>query len=410
MSGPVLKKESKTLTDFADQKVMKKWILTSLFISLTAPNYSFGQLESGGLDYSTPNVNTWTGREPVGRYIQKSKAKKSKRKIASTKASLLIPSTFKDQSQGQGNVGQRLPAALDAETPSPATATATSTLSPPSQPVVQPTPALQKETISGKVRDIVLGGDQTSLESYRDVLDLQDMRRNLFEITLATGYMYNSSSSPYFFKDYNDSGPTVDLAADLWLSPFLGVNAEYETTLLNELSDSPTQNVYVSSTQTWFDFGVKLRRFFGMNSSSPSFTLGLRYASYSLSVPASSNSRIQVKNSGPELDLDFALPLGRDTFWTMGVLFQPLDSLSESSGSSIRSGNGNQTIGAGLELGAEYRFSRQMCGFIKFKSLLYKTDFSGPANTVDPVSGTTPSSVPVTNMFYFLNIGMRLGH
>jgi hypothetical protein len=280
----------------------------------------------------------------------------------------------------------------------------------PSPQAPSPTIMPANPTFASKVKDAVLGGDEDLLQNYKLFLDDQDVRKNIFELALSSGYLYNASSSSYFFKNYNDSGPTIDLNADIWLSPFLGVTAEYKSTLLNEVSDSPTQNLYVASTQSWFDVGFKFRRFFGMALSSPALTVGLRYLQYQMNTPQSSLSRAKLTNQGPELDLDLALPMGKFSFWTLGLMLQPIDTLAEVSGATVRAGQSNQTVAFGASMGAEYRFSRQTTAFVKFSSTLYKSDFSGSATTADPVTGSIPSNVPVTNIFYFLDLGIRLGH
>jgi len=371
---------------------MKKWKtkslmgLVSIYGSVIMAQSDPGVLSLTGLSGS-PNGQSWSGDT---QYIHK-KTKKHSRSIASD---------------------QPMPVA----SPGPSEPVVTRLVAPDTTAIVQappipnPTPVLANPTFASKVREAVLGGDEDLLQNYKAFLDDQDVRKNIFELSLGSGYMYNASSSSYFFKNYNDSGPTVDVNTDIWFSPFLGVTAEYKSTLLNEISDSPTQNLYVSSTQSWFDVGFKFRSFFGMALSSPALTIGLRYLQYQMSTPQSSLSRAKLTTQGPELDLDLALPMGKYSFWTLGLMLQPIDSLSESSGAPIRAGQSNQTVGFGASLGAEYRFSRQTTAFVKLSSTLYKSDFSGTASTSDPVTGSIPSNVPVTNIFYFLDLGIRLGH
>jgi hypothetical protein len=368
-------------------------VLLQLFLFSVSFYCSFvwAQSDPGALSLSSSgdstNGQTWSGDS---QYIHK-KVKKRSRALASD-----VPSPTPALFPLDPSIN-RLPI------PEGSPATAPPVVAPASTPAPPP-------TFATKVKDAVLGGDEDLLQNYKSFLDDQDVRKNIFEATLGSGYMYNSSSSSYYFKNYNDSGPTIDLNADIWLSPFLGVSAEYKSTLLNEISDSPTQNQFVSSTQSWFDIGFKFRRFFGMALSSPALTVGLRYLQYQMSIPQSSLSRAKLTNQGPELNVDLALPVGRYSFWTLGLTLEPLDSLAEASGATVRAGQSNQTIGFGASTGAEYRFSRQTTAFIKLSTTLYKSDFSGAANTSDPVTGNIPSNVPVTNMFYFLDLGIRLGY
>ena len=92
------------------------------------------------------------------------------------------------------------------------------------------------------------------------------------------------------------------------------------------------------------------------------------------------------------------------------MVFQPfLENVEDLNGPNVKSGQSNQTAGIGASIGGEYRMSRQTRAFFKFSTEVYKTQFSGNANAIDPVTGTTPSNVPVTNTFYMFDLGIKFG-
>src|SRR6185369_3750157 len=108
----------------------------------------------------------------------------------------------------------------------------------------------------------------------RSFLESDDIRKNLFDVTLAGSYMYNSSTSPYFFRNYLSSSPASVIGLDIWFTPFLAIDGDYRFTMMDELKDSPSQENYVSVSQSWLGVGLKFRRFFGLILNSSSFVFG----------------------------------------------------------------------------------------------------------------------------------------
>jgi len=200
------------------------------------------------------------------------------------------------------------------------------------------------------------------------------------------------------------------VAADIWLTPFLGVDAEYRFTLLNTLNDSAVNNNTISTSQSWIDLGFKFRRFFGMALSSTSMAVGLKYINYNLSVPASASTRAKEQVQGPQLSLDlsvsFFTKLLLEFWFGFRTLLQSLRNINP----GVQSGASNQSMGLGANVGGEYRLSRQTRAFFKFSALAYRSQFSGVASGTDPITGVIPSGVTVTNAFYMFDLGLRFGH
>jgi hypothetical protein len=272
--------------------------------------------------------------------------------------------------------------------------------------------AVKKEQDSGmgtRMRDLVLGGDLEEIDKYRSFLDPEDIRKNLFEFSASPSYIYNTSLSPYYYRNYINQSPGAFFGLNLWFTPFLGIVADYRFSMLNEIKDNPSRDIYAASSHTWFDIGMKFRRFFGMALNSSSLAFGIRYADYSLALPPTA-SRLKQGASGVEIDIDMSIPSSRTYFWNLGLMVQPYMVHKETVGNTdVSAGQSNQTMGFGASLGGEYRFNRQTRTFFKLSTILYKSQFSGPANATDPTTGLVPNSIPVTNVFYLFDLGVTFG-
>ncbi|MDZ4676491.1 MAG: hypothetical protein SGI74_03190 [Oligoflexia bacterium] len=260
-----------------------------------------------------------------------------------------------------------------------------------------------------RMRDMLLGGELEEIDKYRSFLDSEDIRKNLFEFTISPSYIYNSSVSPYYYRNYINQSPGAFFGLNLWFTPFLGIVADYRFSMLNELKDNPTQDIYVASSHTWFNLGLKFRRFFGMALNSSSLAFTLKYADYSLSLPPNVG-RLKHGLGGVEIDIDMSIPSSKSYFWNLGLMVQPYMVHTEKVGSAdVRAGQSNQTIGVGANIGGEYRFARQTRTFFKVSAIMYKSQFSGSANKTDPNTSMVPTNVPVSNVFYLFDFGVTFG-
>jgi hypothetical protein len=382
---------------------MKKWISFFLFILALAPSPTFGQVT--GVDSSDGGWNADSGDHYVHkRSVKKKRAPASEDQTGAAVAPSSVPTPGTKASAPATPTPSFTPSAMPRLMATPVPTPETSIA-----PVSSSTQSEASSNFSSKVRDMVLGGDLDLIQNYKNFLGHQDIRKNFFDIAVATGYFYNSSSSPFFTRNYNDSAPSVGVEANIWISPFFGFNADYRTTLLNELTDSPTSSATVNISQTWLDLGLKFRRFYGMTANAPVFTTALKYSIYSMTAPSVSHYRVSQQTQGVEFDFNLAIPIGKSTSVDFGFMLEPIATQSENTGAPITSGSGNQTLGAGANVAVNYRVTRQMIGFIKLSSLLYKSEYSGSTSINDPTTGGTLTNVPVTNAFYLLEFGLRLG-
>jgi hypothetical protein len=269
-----------------------------------------------------------------------------------------------------------------------------------------------ERSVGTQARDLFLGGDIEELNRFRSTLEVDDIRRNIFELSIATSYMYNTSTSPYFYRNYYEVSPDAAVGVDIWLTPYMAIDGDYRISLLSALKDSPTTDIYTTTTNTWYGLGFKFRRFFGFTPTSSSLVFGLRYVDYALSVAPNSFTRLRQHTKGPELSLDISIPATRAYVWTLGLMVQPYLIHDESvlNGNDLRAGQSNQTVGMGARVGGEYHLSRATQIFFKLSTQIYKNQFSGSTLATDPISGSNPSNVNINNVFYFIDLGLRLGH
>lgn len=364
--------------------------LMALLISIQALAQTF---DSTLLNGSKASSSAPVVQEPE-RYIRKTFKPKSEKKRK--------PASKKEEEETSS-----APVVAPAVAPLP-------TLQDPTKVNVAPQPVLLQEnpepSFGQQVRDIFLGGDLEMVDKYRTFLDPEDIRKNIFEFNGGISYIYNTSLSSYYFRNYINVSPATFAGLSIWVTPFLSLSCNTRFSVLNETKDSPTQDSFVSTTHTWFDLGLQFRRFFGMSVNASSVVFGLRYVDYAFSVPPTASSRLKQHTRGPAVDLNVSIPSSKHYFWNFGFTAQPFLVHEETiGGTDVRAGSTNETAAVGINLGGEYRFSRQTRTFFRFSSLLYKSQFSGSASAIDPVTGARPGSVPVNNIFYILDFGVTLG-
>jgi hypothetical protein len=143
---------------------------------------------------------------------------------------------------------------------------------------------------------------------------------------------------------------------------------------------------------------------------SSSFTLGLLYSVYTFSPQPNALYRVKQQTTGPQIALDLAVPSSKQFVWTFGFFTAPFVAHQESiNNTDMRAGPGNTSAMFGTRVGGEFRLSRSTRAFFKITTEVYKTQFSGASIGTDPITGATATNVPVTNMFYMLDLGMKFG-
>lgn len=291
------------------------------------------------------------------------------------------------------------------------------TSSPTPAEIVTPAPVVVEATtaeppITEQVTQIVLGGSIEEIEAFRDQLPPNDKRNNLVEISVAPAYVYTDSSSNYWYRDYYLSSPAYALGAQVWITPFFGVNMDMVSTLDSSMSASHDSSNRIKADQQWFNGGLRWRKFWGTGKKINTLSLGMDFAEYKLKVPATTVNRTQNKTSGIKLYLEASMYRnGSGDSWQMGASLIPRASHEEpSAGSAVKSGTSSNSTVISAWVGSETSFDRQVRVFWRLEEIIERNLFEGDATGPDPETGVTPNGVSVnqsTTMFIF---GVRWGH
>lgn len=274
-----------------------------------------------------------------------------------------------------------------------------------------PAPAPVKEGVGEKVQDIILGGTQEEVDDYRKILHPFDTRLNLFELSIAPVYIYNNSGSSYWFHNYYTSGPGISLNAITWFSPFFGLQTSYLSSMSTGLRADPAGTKTLKVDHQWFDSGFRFRKFFGISRKSSQLTFGIDYADYQLKVPSDAAARVGVKTSGIKLSLEGVIPSSNTFSWTLGTYIVPRSKYAEKATAlDLKSGNAADSNQIGASLGGRYTFDRFNQVYWKVSHSVEKTMFDGTANTTDPLTGTTPEGVNITNSVTIFSFGYIWGN
>ncbi|MGE3975610.1 MAG: hypothetical protein AB7F59_13875 [Bdellovibrionales bacterium] len=278
------------------------------------------------------------------------------------------------------------------------------------QPVSAEEAETQEEGFFQQARDMVIGGSPQSLDEYRSFLPPDDPRRNLLEIQVAPLFLYNESTSSYWYRSYNNFAPGFSLASNIWFTPLFGIEVGYKKTIAGSVRNSPSSESYASAAHEWMNAGLRFRRFFGMGKSVPVFTLGLDYREYTFKLPAEEQQRVRLKSGGPRVTAETKIPSGLRYQWVYGLEVAPFTKTQElTSGVVHQSGTESETFGIGFSAGGEYKLARTSRMFFKLSYYMERSLYSGPANRADPNTGTTPTNVPVNNTFTMFELGYIWG-
>jgi hypothetical protein len=278
----------------------------------------------------------------------------------------------------------------------------------PSPVPLGPQPEPQKPSVTTQVKELILGGTEDDIADYRNQIHPQDPRANAVEISMAPAYYYNDTSSSYSFHNYNSSGPGYDLRANLWLTPFFGLQSDLFTSLSSSVRSGGSNAVAVEY-QVW-DSGLRFRKHFGYSRKSSSVVFGIDYTQSSSKIARAAIDLVGSESSGVALVMESTIPSSVTYAHTFGIAMRPHMHEKESATSiSVTSGTKGQTNGVELSLGGQWTLDRRNQVFWKLRHNVERTLYEGSASQVDPQTGVTPNGVTLTNsttMFYF---GFRWG-
>lgn len=280
---------------------------------------------------------------------------------------------------------------------------------------LQPDPPEQtpqpEPSISEQAQSLFTANPEKVLGFYEENLDESDPRHNKIEINFAPTFVSNESLSSYSFRNYRSSFAAVNMGANVWLTPAIGVGGNFLFSLGADTSGDAVTGTRSPARQEFLDMALKFRKFFGFERTSKSLEFDVLYSDYKFNVNADDTYRAKLKSSGMGLKMNLRLPSSKEVAWSLGGSFFPKMQHSEGeSGIDLRSGNSTENVRLGLHLGTEVILSRDSQIFYEMSAISDKNLFDGSASLADPANGLTPKNVSITNTFYMFSLGYRWGN
>lgn len=252
------------------------------------------------------------------------------------------------------------------------------------------------------------GADSDKIVEYVEQIHPDDSRLNEAELSVGSGLMTNDSRSNYSYRGYSTSSPYINFMGRFWLSPFLGVYGSYLNSVGGDMTANPADRSQISAQHEFTEFGVDLRKYYGLSRRSNSLSYGIFFNEYRLTVPGDTQYRVKLRSSGFGFQVHARFPTSPVYSWTVGGKVIPRVQANENAtGIDMSSGSLGESSRFSLALGGEFKLSRQNQIFWTLEGMVEKNQFNGQANRTDPETGSTPSGVGVENRFLILNFGYR---
>lgn len=290
-------------------------------------------------------------------------------------------------------------------------------------PAVSAKPAVEKVVDtedSSEVLEPGIGEQAESLFSnkagriydfYREQIHPDDIRKNRLELEVMPVVAYNDSQSNYGFRDYQSFFNALNIRANVWFTPLIGVSGRILFSFAADVDSVTADQSRIPARFEMVDVGVNFRKFFGVSRKANSLEFSVLLSDSKMTVPSDNTSRARLKTQGLGLGLKGRIPTSADYAWTVGGSFFPRLQHSESeTGVAIQSGASEESVRIGLDVGGEWKFTRESQMIWNLGASVERNVFDGTAGIPDPSTGLTPNNVSVTNAFYMLSLGYRWGH
>nr|BFD58001.1 hypothetical protein CKG001_01080 [Bdellovibrio sp. CKG001] len=290
-------------------------------------------------------------------------------------------------------------------------------------PAVSAKPAVEKVVDtedSSEVQEPGIGEQAESLFSnkagriydfYREQIHPDDIRKNRLELEVMPVVAYNDSQSNYGFRDYQSFFNALNIRANVWFTPLIGVSGRILFSFAADVDSVTADQSRIPARFEMVDVGVNFRKFFGVSRKANSLEFSVLLSDSKMTVPSDNTSRARLKTQGLGLGLKGRIPTSADYAWTVGGSFFPRLQHSESeTGVAIQSGASEESVRIGLDVGGEWKFTRESQMIWNLGASVERNVFDGTAGIPDPSTGLTPNNVSVTNAFYMLSLGYRWGH
>ncbi|CAE77779.1 hypothetical protein AB1A81_00270 [Bdellovibrio bacteriovorus] len=272
-------------------------------------------------------------------------------------------------------------------------------------------PEVEEPTIGEQAESLFSDKASKIFEFYREQIHEDDIRNNRLELDVMPVVAYNDSQSNYTFRDYQSFFNALKIRSNVWFTPLIGVSGQILFSFAADVDSVQADQSRVSAKYEFVDLGLNFRKFFGVSRKSNSLEFSLLLSDNKMTVPSDNTSRARIKTQGLGVGLKARIPTSANYAWTLGGSFFPRLQHSESAtGVNIQSGASEESVRIGLDVGGEWKFTRESQMIWSLGASAERNVFDGAAGLPDPGTGLTPNNVSVTNSLYMFSLGYRWGH
>lgn len=270
--------------------------------------------------------------------------------------------------------------------------------------IVEPTISEQAESLfSSKVEKVY--------DFYREQVHEDDVRNNRLELELLPVIAYNDSRSNYSFRDYNSYFNGLQIKANLWFTPLIGFSGKLLYSFAADVDSMAADHSRIPVKFEFVETGLNFRRFFGVSRKSSSVEFGVLYSENKMTAPSNNLYRARLKSQGLGIALKTRVPSSSNYSWVFGGSFFPrLQHVEDQPGVDLRSGSSEENIRVGIEMGGEWKFTREGQMVWGLSMSAERNMFTGQTSLADPKTSLNPSNVSVTSSMYLFSLGYRWGH
>ena len=267
-------------------------------------------------------------------------------------------------------------------------------------------------SISDQTKSIFGTGYEDVVKFYRESIHPDDIRNNKVELMLASSFVYNDSNSNYSYRNYKGAYPTIGFGADVWLTPGVGVGGKMDLSLGAAVAGDSVTHSMTPVRHEDMEFSYKMRKFQGLSRKSTSIECGILYSDFKFNVSTDSLNRPRWRSYGFGFSVQSKVPsqTSQNVFVFGGTLYPRLQHTEMKTGAVMASGTPSENIRVSLDIGSEYRYSKDQQLVLMLNLMTERNLFDGQASAVDPETSQTPSNVTVTNGSIGLSLGFKWGH
>lgn len=284
----------------------------------------------------------------------------------------------------------------------------------PEQPVVPSLsvpPKIQEPSFTEQAQGLFSEKTEKYFDYYRVQTNGEDPRTNRLELDVKPVFTYNDSSSNYSYRNYSNFFNGLQLNANVWFMPMIGVTGKLMFSLAADVDGMSSNRSRIPAKYELMDLGLTFRNFFGSSIESKSLEVALLYSENKFLPSLDNQARARLKSQGIGLSMKMRLPSSAEYAWVIGgSVFPRLQHVETQPMVDVGAGANDENIRLGIEFGGEWILNRANQITWNLGATTERNIFVGSANRVDASTGQTPANVSVTNSMYMFSLGYRWGN